>query len=144
MEIHLCGLHGLVSQPERDDRAIDAMLQEFHGGGMAKHVRCYGLAIEGRAAPFCGANMTSHQAFYGIPTQGATTTAGEDRSFGFAGTLVEPRHHDADHFVTKGRTSLLSALSLATYMSAGSKNDRLALQADKFRHPQSRLDRHQQ
>ena len=28
-------------------------------------------------------------------------------------------------------------------VSAGSKNDGLALQADKFRHPQSRLDRQQ-
>jgi hypothetical protein len=87
--------------------------------------------------------MANHQAFYCIPTQGATATAGEDRSFGLAGTLAEPSHHDADYLATKGRTSLLSALSLAVYVSAGSKNDGLALQADKFRHPQSRLDRQQ-
>jgi len=88
--------------------------------------------------------MTSHQAFYGIPTQGATATAGEDWGFGVAGTLAEPGCHDADDLVTKGRTSLLSPLSLAAYMSAGSKNDGLALQADKFRYSQPRLDRNQE
>src|SRR4030067_1148578 len=51
MEIHLRRLDRLVSEPKRDDRAIDAVLKEVHGRGVAKHVRCYVLPPEGRTAP---------------------------------------------------------------------------------------------
>ena len=75
------------------------MLKEFHGGGMAKHVRCYVLVLERRAALLRGPNMTRHQAFYSIPTQGAAATAGEDRCVGLAGALAEPHLHNSNHFL---------------------------------------------
>ena len=75
------------------------MLKEFHGGGMAKHVRCYVLVPERRTALRSGPNMTRHQAFYSIPTQKSAATAGEDRCVGLAGTLAEPSFHNFDDFV---------------------------------------------
>ena len=92
----------------------------------------------------CGLPVTSNQSFHGISAQGSAATAGEDRSIGLAGTLAEPFHEDPHYFSAKRSTSLLSPLSLATYVSSGPENDGLALQADEFGDPQSRLDSHQQ
>ncbi len=40
-----------MTEPERDDRAVDAGFEELHGSGVAKDVRRYVLAGEGRARP---------------------------------------------------------------------------------------------
>ena len=46
VKIHLCRLHGFVSQPQRDDRPVHSVLQQVHRRGMAEHVRRDPLGFE--------------------------------------------------------------------------------------------------
>src|SRR5450631_2551361 len=39
IEVDLCCLDGLVTQPECDERTIHSRLEQFHGGGVSKHMR---------------------------------------------------------------------------------------------------------
>ena len=38
MDINLCRLHGFVTEPEGDDRLIDAVLQELHRSAVPEDV----------------------------------------------------------------------------------------------------------
>lgn len=49
LEIDGGGFDRLVAQPQSDDRAVDAVMEEVHRQGMAKDMRCYVLVRnEGR------------------------------------------------------------------------------------------------
>src|SRR4030067_1019472 len=144
MEIHLRRLDRLVSEPKRDDRAIDAVLEEVHGCSVGKHVRCYVLPPEGRTAPPGDIAVAGHQVLDGIPAQRPAAAAREHWSLRFAGALPEPRLHDLGRLLTEGRAALLPPLSFAAYVGAWSQDDVVAAEADQFRHSQSPLDRHQQ
>ena len=49
-----------MPQPECDDRAVDAVLKEFHRCGMAKHMGCHRFLFEGGAAPYGGLAVTGN------------------------------------------------------------------------------------
>ena len=48
-EINPCGGDVFVSKPQSDDGGVDAGMEQSHGGGVAKHVRCDVFARQGRA-----------------------------------------------------------------------------------------------
>src|SRR5664280_257400 len=52
LQVNLCRLDRLVPEPERDDRLLDASLQQVHRRCVPKHVRRNGFALQ------CGAAHT--------------------------------------------------------------------------------------
>ena len=88
--------------------------------------------------------MASNQSFNSIPTQCSAATAGEDRRFGILEALAEPCDEEPHRLLAKRSATLLSSLPLALHVSSAPEPDVLALQADKFRDPQARLDGDQQ
>ncbi|KKK47372.1 hypothetical protein LCGC14_3155870, partial [marine sediment metagenome] len=57
MKIHLCCLDGLVPKPERDDQAINAAVEQFHGSAMSKYVWSDPFASHGGAMVLCHGSM---------------------------------------------------------------------------------------
>ena len=55
MQIHLSGLDLFVAQPERDYRAIYAVVKQIHGRGMTEHMRGHPFAVQrGTVCSRCG------------------------------------------------------------------------------------------
>ena len=45
MEIHLCGLHGFVPEPQGDHGPIDTMMEQLHRRTVSKHMRRDALSL---------------------------------------------------------------------------------------------------
>ncbi len=82
MEIHLCRLHGLVPQPERDHGAIHTMVKKVHGCGVATDMRGDSLPFERRATPRGQMGVFCEKTLDRIAAESATANAGKDRIFG--------------------------------------------------------------
>lgn len=46
VQIDLRGLDRLMTEPQRNHGPINTLLQEIHGGGVAKHMRAHALMLE--------------------------------------------------------------------------------------------------
>ena len=79
MEIHLGSFYGFVPQPERDHGAIDAMLKQVHGGGVAKYMRGDFLPLERRAGLLGNMGVLGDETLDRIAAKSAATDAGKDR-----------------------------------------------------------------
>jgi hypothetical protein len=63
MEIHLRRLHRFVTEPERNDGAIDAVAEELHRGRVSQHVRAHPFSFQGRAPSRGGLYVSSDEPF---------------------------------------------------------------------------------
>ncbi len=90
VDVHLGGFHTLVPQPERNDGAVDAIVQKLHGGGVPQHVRRDAL-VRQRGARLCSAGRVfAHDAFHGVPAQRCSPRGREQRIVRAVSVLVDP------------------------------------------------------
>src|SRR5712691_2895124 len=133
-----------MAQPERDDAAVHASVQEGHGRGVAEGMGRDPLEGERRAALRSGGCMAGHEPLDGVVAEASAAGARKDRLVGRRREPGQPRREDAYDIATQWCASELPALAAAAEVSAGTEHDVGAAQADQLRHAQARLDRDEQ
>ena len=76
MHVDLRCLHGLVSEPQRDDCSIHAVLKQVHRRGVTQDVRAYALSIQRRARLGSRQCVFSDDVLHGIAAQAVGLTFG--------------------------------------------------------------------
>lgn len=104
VEVDLRRLHGLVTEPESDDRAVDTVLEQVHRCRVAKDVGGDPLSLERGARPPRCFDVFGDEAFDRVPAQGAAAHAGD------AGSVVRPRS-------SRSHASMTAAASLRSGVS---------------------------
>jgi len=77
VKIHLCCLDGLVPKPERDDQAINAAVEQFHGSAMSKYVWSDPFASHGGAMVLCHGSMLRDKVLDRVTAERPTAEAGK-------------------------------------------------------------------
>ena len=144
MEIHLCCLHGFVPQPERDHRAIDAMLKKVHGCGVSKHMRGDVLPFEGGASPCGKMGVLGDKMLDRIATESDRLGYWERPGSRVCQRVCVAKHRAFCRFRTERRATLFPAFSYTTHVRAGSQHDILAVQPNQLGDPQAGLYRDQE
>ena len=140
MEVHLGGLHGLVTEPKGNHGAVDAFLEQFHGSGVTEHMRRDLLSFQRRAVLPCRSGMLGHEPFDRVAAQGSAAVGGKHRIFRLGTLPLKPVTEHGDGVATKRRRAVLSALSFAAQMGAVADDDVLAPQPNELRDSEPGLD----
>ncbi len=142
MEIDLGGVDGLVPQPQGDDRALDAGLEEFHGGAVPENVRRDLLLPQGRYPLAGDRHVLGHQVLNRIDTEPATVDIWEEE----LGTLRFPQPLLQRHDGRGGqwRTSVLASLAQATDVGPLRQADGIPVEANQLGHTHAGLDAEQE
>ena len=90
MQIDVGGFNRFVTEPQGDHRPVDAVLEEFHRGGVAKRMRSNSLLFQRRASGLSSGEMFGQQIAQSVVTQWSTTLVGEEGISGFAATFFQP------------------------------------------------------
>src|SRR5438552_16198448 len=69
-----------MSKPECDHRAIDPSLKEFHGHGVAQHMRCHFLPKQRRAGLGSGHNVLCKDVSHAITAETIAPSVGKSIS----------------------------------------------------------------
>ena len=140
MQVDLGGLDRLVAEPERDDAAVDAALEQLHGGRVPQGVRRDPFGAEGRTAWLRGSDVLGHEPLDGIVTQASAARAGEYRSVGVWWAFAQPGVEDLRDLGTQGRAAELAPFAVATDVSAAAQRHVLAAQGGQLGDAQAGLD----
>jgi hypothetical protein len=79
-----------MTEPQRDHRAVEAGLQQFHRSAVPQHVRRHALALQRRATLVSDTNMLSQQGLDAIGTEQAPVHVWEQRCCSFPQRFLEP------------------------------------------------------
>ena len=139
MQINLSCLNGLVPEPESNNRTVDTILEEVHGGGMSQRVRTYILPPEGLAFFGGDGDVFLHKAFNGIAAELSASDAGKKRLVRLAMAFPHPGFQYLYGFWTERRASMFSALAQTVDMRTRSQDNVLASQAYQLGNPEARL-----
>jgi len=139
VQVDLGGLDRLVSEPERDHRAVDAGLEELHRSGVPKDVRRDPLTVERGASLRRGRHMASQQALYGVWAESAAMDVGEQLRRAAQSCLLEPGRERMARLTGERSASLLAALAEAADMGAGAQNDGALVELDDLGQAQAAL-----
>lgn len=126
MQLDLGRLHVLVTEPQRDDRRLDAGLEELHGGAVTKGVGGDALGAPGRAAVPGDGNVAVDQVADGVGTERSASPGGEHRIVFGTTALSQPGLEDGDGVAGERRGAVLAALAVATDVGAGAEDERRA------------------
>ena len=113
VEVHLSRLRGLVPEPERDDRAVDAMLEEVHRCAVAEDVRRHPLTGERWARLACGGDVLGQDVSDAIAAERATSRAGKQGFGGSRAALTQPTAQNIRGVPAKRGAALLTTLAPA-------------------------------
>ena len=94
MQVDVGRLDRLVTEPQRDDGAIDAVSKELHGSSVAKDMRTDALALQRRTLRGRDGRVLGEQLLQRITAEGTASLRGEDGIVGLATSLAEPRFNE--------------------------------------------------
>ena len=140
VEVDLGGFGGFVAEPEGDDAAVDAALEEGHGGGVPERVWGDVFVLEGGASGVGCGGVLGDEAFDGVAAEVAAAVVGEDGRVGGGWAFVQPGFEDARDVAAEGGGAELAAFAVAADVGAVVEGEVLALEADEFGDAQSGLD----
>ena len=132
VQIDLRRFDRLVPKPQRDHGAVDAVLQEVHGGRVPKDVGRYPLLSERRGARGRDLYVLLDDALDGVAAEGPPADGCEYGIPIAGGVLSQPRGETGVGISPKRSTSLLATLPAAAKVSTGSSRHILSLQCDQF------------
>ena len=145
MHVDLRCLDGLMSEPQRDDRSIHAILEQVHRRRVTQDVRTYALPVQ-RCARFGSCrSVFSDDLLHGVAAEPAASYCREDpaRSV-IASTFSKPCFDCVNRISAKRRTALLAPFAFATDVRARAerhipavKIDRLLRHASRFAEPEA-------
>src|SRR6201987_148332 len=130
-----------MSQPERDYRAIDSCLQEFHGRRVAQTMWGNPFLIQRRAPLSSDSDMLCQQILHTVRAEPGSSGIGKDNLPLAAHGLLEPELQSTSCLLGQRRASLLAPLAEAMHMGTGPQRYTLAPQPSQLRKPQASLTR---
>lgn len=83
VEVDLCGLRRLVTEPKSNHCQIDSAAQKFHGRGMPERMDRYVFGFERGASLRGGLQMASNEPLQGIGAEDRCYQNCEEESVGF-------------------------------------------------------------
>ena len=144
MHVDLRRLYGLVSEPQRNDGSIHAVLKQFHRRAVAQNVWAYAFSNERGARLGSRQGVFSDDMFHGIATEPDASNCWEDWVVIRSCALLKPCFDCFDRVAAKRGTALLAPLAFATNMRARSEYHVAAIEIDQLRDAQARLQGEQQ
>ncbi len=144
VQIDLGGLHGFVAQPDRNERAVDTGLEQFHCRGVAEHMRCDPLLDERGAGCACRFDMPCDQVLSGIGAEPIPTSIWEEELRVALTLSIDPSSDCGRRRLGQRGASFFSSFALAADMRTRSERYVLVPQTGQFGQAQTSLDRHQQ
>jgi hypothetical protein len=135
---------GLMPEPEGDDAAVDAALEQEHGRRVPQRVRRHPLAPEGGATWSRGGDVLRDEPLDGILAHASAAGTGEDRRVGIRRTLMQPGGEDPRDIAAQGRAAELAPLAVGADVGAGAERDVLAAERGQLGDAQPRLDGHEE
>lgn len=133
-----------MSEPQGDDRDVDAGLEQRHRRGVPQHVRGDVLGRERRAAIPGGCDVEGDASLNGVGAEPAPGAGREQRISSEPGAFACPGAQHGDGVGGKGHDSLLAALAGAGQVRARAEGDIAAVEAGELGEPQSGLNREAQ
>src|SRR6202011_6329599 len=130
-----------MSQPERDYRAIDSCLQEFHGCRVAQTMWSNPFLIQRRAPLSSDSDMLCQQILHTVRAEPDPSGIGKDNLAVAEHGLLEPELQSTCRLLGQRRASPLAPLAEAIHVRTGSQHYILAAQAGHLRKPQASLNR---
>jgi hypothetical protein len=121
-----------MTEPERDDSTIDAVLKELHRSAVPKHVRRNALLLKRRALCRRRLCVLPHDLLDSVAAQLLVAVADEDRVGFRSATLGQPVAQHLDAVPADRRRPLLASLSHAPDVRAWTKHDVAAAQTDQL------------
>ena len=79
MEVHLRGLHGFMTEPERNDGPVHAVAEEFHCGRVSQDVRAHPFSFQGGAPSLRGLYVSSDEPFDRIAAEPSAAGGRKER-----------------------------------------------------------------
>src|SRR3990172_11572557 len=112
-----------MPQPEGDDRSVDAMTQELHGGAVPQHMWRHRLGLQRRALLRSRVGMPGDELFDRVATERPPTDSGKHVVFLRAEIVAQPRRQDGGRFPPERGTAVLAPLAFAADVGAGAAAD---------------------
>src|SRR6266516_3043285 len=78
MKVNLSRIHSFVSEPQSDNRTINARLKQIHRGAVPKNVRRDTFALERRTVLTCRGHVLGEQVMNSVSAQWLAAGARED------------------------------------------------------------------
>src|SRR5260370_3922647 len=122
-----------MSQPERDYRAIDSCLQEFHGCRVAQTMWGNPFLIQRRAPLSSDSDMLCQQILHTVRAEPGSSGIGKDNLAVAAHGLLKPELQSTCCLLGQRRASPLAPLAEALPMCTGSPHYLLPPQAGPLR-----------
>src|SRR6201981_1519083 len=132
-----------MSQPERDYRAIDSCLQEFHGRRVAQTMWGNPFLIQRRAPLSSDSDMLCQQILHTVRAEPGSSGIGKDNLPVAAHGFLEPELQRTCCLLGQRRASLLAPLAEAMHMGTVSQRYTSAARAGHLQKPQASLNRDQ-
>jgi integron integrase len=139
IEIDLRCLDRLVAEPQRDDAAVGAGLQQLHGCRVAQHVRGHMLVAQTQAALTGPIDMLGQQVVNAVWAEAIAARAGKDDRFVLGSNLAQPSSQDMGRRLGQWRRALLAALAQDANMCPCSQAHGAAAQLGDLRKAQPSL-----
>jgi len=141
LEVHLGGFDRFVAQPEGNDGAVYARLQQFHGRRVSQYVRRDVFLQQRWATTVSCGDVLVHQVLDAIGAERPSSRVRKHPLAVGARGFLKPRLECLHGLLGERRAALLAALADAAYMCAGAEHDILAAEAGHLRKPQPCLYR---
>ncbi len=132
MEIDLGRLDGLVPQPQGDDCAVDAGVQEVHRGGVSQRVRRDFLVGQAWAIAGCGAGVLGDQKRDRVVAERPAAAGWEQWLVTLAGAFGEPFAQDGDGLPGQWGCSLFPSFPEDLNVRAGAEVHVMAAQTGEL------------
>ena len=112
-----------VAEPQGDDGAVDAGLEQRHRAAVAEHVWVHALADKGRAAPCGGGDMGRDTTLDGIARQPTSSSGGEQRILRLSATFAEPDGDNGLGVSGEWNGALLAPFAFDADVGSGAEDD---------------------
>lgn len=132
VQVGLDGVGGLMPEPERDHREIDAGLQQCHGSGVAQGVRRDVLGGQRGHDARGGGGVLGDEVLDGVATQGPSGSGAEDRVGVFSCAFGDPVTQCGNGSRRQWGDAVLAAFAQAAQVRPGVEVRVLAAQGGQF------------
>ena len=141
VHVHLGSFDRFMSEPERDDRLIDAVMQQFHRGAVTQNMRTHPLSGQRRTRFRCSQRMPVDHTLQRVATEFGALHGREQGIVGNAAALLEPDIKEFDDLLSQRRGTLFPSFTFTANVRAGSGHDVATMQVDDLRGPEPSLKR---
>src|SRR2546425_9931611 len=144
LQINLSGFPRFMAEPQRNDRAIDACLEQVHGRGVPQAVYAHALVRQRRTRARRGLPVFVQHVLHAVNRETAARGAGKEDVARATTWLTQPPLEHLACRAGQWRAALFPSFADDPHVRASAEDDVLAGEARHFGDAEAGLDRHQQ